>query len=127
MKPKLLLRTASVLMFLHTMGHTFGVLHWKNAPNAVVGQTITSMQTTPFPFMGRNVTLASFYEGYGISMILVLLLFSLLLWLLSTDTGNRSIARLLPFLAVFLLAMAGVEYVYFFLFAAVVSLLAGVS
>jgi hypothetical protein len=125
MNPKLLLRIAAVLMFLHMIGHTFGALSWKDAPNDAISRVITSMQTNHFEFMGRSVTIASFYEGYGFTMIGVLLLISLLLWVLSGETGNRLSARLLPFLAVFLLGMAIVEYLYFFLFAAMFSLLAG--
>ena len=37
MKPKILLRIASILMLLHTAGHTMGALTWKEAPNAAVG------------------------------------------------------------------------------------------
>lgn len=125
MKPKLLLRIASLLMLFHMIGHTFGALGWKNAPNEAVGQVITGMETNHFEFMGRPVTLASFYEGYGFSMILVMLLISLLLWILSAETGNRLSARLLPLLAGFLLMVGILEYVYFFPFAAAFSFLAG--
>src|SRR5258708_39676052 len=118
MKPKLLFRIASLLMVLHLIGHTFGALSWKNAPNDTIGRVITSMQTNHFEFMGRSVTLASFYEGYGFLMILVLLLISWLLWLLSGETGSRLSARMLPLLAGFLLLMAIAEYIYFFPFAA---------
>ena len=83
MNPKILLRIAAVLMFLHTIGHSFGALNWKNAPDTAVGNLINSMQTTHFEFMGRSATLAGFYEGYGLTMIFVLLLISVVLWLLS--------------------------------------------
>lgn len=125
MKPKLLLRIAAILMFLHTIGHTFGALSWKNAPNSFVGQVIAGMQKNHFGFMGRSVTLASFYEGYGYMMILVYLLSSILLWLLAADSNNPLSAKLLPVLSVFLLLIAIIEYIYFFPFAAAFSLLAG--
>ncbi|MDB4922090.1 hypothetical protein [Mucilaginibacter sp.] len=125
MKPKLLLRISAILMFLHTVGHTFGALSWKNAPNPSVGQVISGMQKNHFEFMGRSTTLASFFEGYGYTMILVLLLISVLLWLLAAEINNRLSAKLLPLLSVFLLLMAIIEYIYFFAFAAAFSLLAG--
>ncbi|MDB5089007.1 MAG: hypothetical protein JWR09_3001 [Mucilaginibacter sp.] len=125
MKPKLLLRIAAVLMFLHTMGHTLGALTWKTAPNPAVGLVIKSMETNHFEFMGRSATLASFYDGYGFIMLLILLFIIILLWLLSADAGNSLSARLVPVLAVFLLSMGVIEYIYFFPFAAAISFIAG--
>src|ERR1700744_5391763 len=113
MNPKILLRIASLLMFVHTIGHSFGALNWKNAPDAAVGRLISSMQTTHFAFMGRSATLAGFYEGYGLTMIFVLLLISVVLWLLSTAAAGELSARLLPVFAVFLLFMGIIEYIYF--------------
>ena len=124
MNQKVLLRIAAVLMFLHTIGHSFGTLNWKNAPDAAVGRLISGMQTTHFAFMGRSVTLAGFYEGYGLSMIFVLLLISVVLWFLSTAAVGELLARLLPLFAVFLLFLGIIEYIYFFPFAASFSLLA---
>jgi len=122
MKPKLLLRIAAILMFLHTIGHTFGALTWKNAPNAAVGQVIKEMETNHFEFMGRNTNIASFYEGYGYIMIAVLLFISVLLWKLSIEY-NRGLIRLV---AGFLIILSVIEYICFFPFAAAFSLLAGI-
>ena len=109
-------------MFLHSIGHTIGALSWKNAPNAAVGQVIKEMETNRFEFMGRNTDIASFYEGYGYTMIAVFLFISALLWQLSIE-NNRRLMRL----AAALLIIFGVlEYIYFFPFAAALSLLAGV-
>jgi hypothetical protein len=125
MKPTLLLRIASVLMFVHTLGHSFGALSWKEASDAAVSRLIISMQTTHFAFMGRSATLAGFYEGYGLTMIFVLLLISVVLWLLSSAPANDLSIRLLPVFAGFLLFLGIIEYIYFFPFAAGFSLLAG--
>lgn len=121
MKAKVLLRIASILMLLHTAGHTVGALTWKQVPNARVAAVIAGMQNEHFPFMGRSLSLASFYEGYGITMIGILLLVSGLLWLLST-TPVHGITFLL---ALFLIFLGVIELVYFFPFAAAFSLLAG--
>jgi len=126
MKPKLLLRIAAILMFLHTIGHTLGALSWKNAPNAAVAQIVSGMLSTHFDFMGRSASIGSFYEGYGLIMILVLLLISLLLWLLSAQSGNPLSVRFMQLLGVLLLMMGVLEYIYFFPFAAAFSLLAGI-
>lgn len=121
MKPKLLLRIAGIIMLLHTLGHTMGALGWKDAPNPAVKQVIDGMQTNHFDFMGRSSTLANFYAGYGYIMIGVLLFITILLWQLSA-TPVRKIAFSL---AVLLLFMGVMEYIYFFPLAAVFSVLAG--
>lgn len=125
-KPMHLVRIAALLMAFHTLGHTMGALNWKKNPNENVNLVITSMQTEHFDFMGRSATLAQFYEGYGIIMILVLALISLQLWMLSDETGNPKAGKILTSMAVFLILMASLEYVYFFPFAAAISFLAGV-
>ena len=84
------------------------------------------MQTVHFAFMGRQATLALFFNGYGFINIGVLLLISALLWLLSGDAGNKLFGGFAVLLGVFLLAMGILEYVYFFTFAAAFSMLAGV-
>src|ERR1700748_1341873 len=126
MNPKILLRIASLLMFVHTIGHSFGALNWKNAPDAAVGRLISSMETTHFAFMGRSATLAGFYEGYSLTMIFVLLLVSVVLWLLSTALTEELSVRLLPLFTGFLFFLGIVESIYFFPFAASFSLLAAV-
>jgi hypothetical protein len=127
MNSKILLRIAAFLMLFHTLGHTMGALSWKEAPNPAVGQVITAMQTNQFVFMGRTSTIAGFYEGYGVIMIFVLLLISLVLWLLSGQTENPLTGRLLIPIAVFLLLLAVAEFIYFFPFAAAISFLAGIA
>jgi hypothetical protein len=110
-----------MLMLLHTLGHTIGALTWKEAPNARVGIVITGMQNEHFDFMGRSVSLGAFFDGYGFSMIGVLLLVSILLWLLAAEPNRRFILVL----GLFLLFLGIIEFVYFFPFAAAFSLLAG--
>ena len=122
MKPKILLRIAGILMLLHTAGHTVGALTWKDAPNARVAAVVTGMQQEHFRFMGRSLTIASFYEGYGFTMIGVLLLLSVLLWLLAA----QPLRPMILFVGLFLLFLGVIELIYFFLFAAAFSLLAGI-
>ncbi|MDB5118104.1 MAG: hypothetical protein JWQ79_3596 [Mucilaginibacter sp.] len=122
MSAKLFLRIAAVVMLLHAVGHTMGALSWKKAPNTAVAQVINGMQNQHFDFMGRSASLADFYNGYGISMIFVLLLVSVLLWLLAANP----VKNMLVTLGLFLLGLAICEYVYFFAFAAVFSLTAAI-
>jgi hypothetical protein len=120
---KIALRIAAALILLHMFGHTMGALTWKNAPNVRVAAVVTGMENEHFDFMGRSLTLASFFNGYGYSMIGVFLLVSVLLWLLSIEPNKRMIAVL----GLFLLFLAIIEFIYFFPFAAAFSLLAGIS
>lgn len=122
MKAKTLLRIASILMLLHTLGHTMGALTWKKAPDAATKEVIDGMFENHFDFMGRSVSIGDFYSGYGYSMIGVLLLISILLWLSSTESHDRITLAL----GSFLVFLAIVEFIYFFLFAAAFSLLAGI-
>jgi len=122
MKPKLLLRIAAILMFLHAIGHTLGALSWKDAPNAAIAQVIKEMETNHFVFMGRSTDIATFYEGYGYIMIVVFLFVSVLLWQLSSGDNRKSIFLVAAFLIVF----GVIEYIFFFPFAAAFSLLAGI-
>jgi hypothetical protein len=122
MKAKLLLRIAAILLLLHTLGHTMGALTWKEAPNARVAAVVNGMQNEHFNFMGRSLTLASFFDGYGFTMIGVLLLLAILLWLLSTDPNRKMLVAL----GLFLLFMGTCELIWFFPFAAAFSLLAGI-
>jgi hypothetical protein len=119
---KVALRIAAILMLLHTAGHTLGALTWRNAPNARVAAVVTGMENEHFDFMGRSLTMGSFFEGYGFSMIGVLLLVSVLLWLLSAEPNKCLIAVL----GIFLLFLSFIEFIYFFPFAATFSLLAGI-
>src|SRR5258705_13736721 len=109
MKAKVLLRIAAGLMLLHTAGHMVGALSWKNAPNAAVKQVVDGMLSNRFDFMGRSASIGDFYTGYGYSMIGVLLLVSILLWLLSARPDWRFILTL----ALFLLFLGIIEYIYF--------------
>jgi hypothetical protein len=123
MKAKLLLRIASSIMLLHTLGHTVGALTWKDAPNPAVKQVIEGMQNNQFDFMGRTTTLACFYAGYGYIMIGVLLFISILLWQLSTTP----VSKIAYAMGVLLLCMGILEYIYFFPLAAAFSILAGLT
>lgn len=126
MKTTLLLRLAAILLFLHGVGHSFGALGWKHTSDATMAGTIMSMENNHFMFMGRSATLADFYDGYGISMIFVLLVLGIWLWMLANDAGNPLTKKLLVPLTGFLGITAVLEYVYFFPFAALFTALAGV-
>jgi hypothetical protein len=126
MSGKLLLRIAATMMFLHTIGHSIGAFTWKNPPNMAVGLVIKGMESIHFDFMGRSVTLGSFFDGYGFIMMMVLIATGLILWFISGEAKSPLVTRLLTVLTVFLLGMAVIEFIYFFPLPAVLSSIAGI-
>jgi hypothetical protein len=126
MKPKLLLRIAAAVMLLHTIGHSMGALTWKQAPNKAIADVIRGMEDNRFDFIGRQVTLADFFQGYGIGNIFVLLLITITLWLLGGNTQDRLTRKLLPFLIVFLVCFSLTEWIYFFPMPSIMSLVAAI-
>ena len=126
MKPKLSLRIASIIMLLHDVGHTIGHLGWKQGTDPVKQEVIRQMTENKFPFMGTTRSFGEYYEGYGTTSILALLLFAALLWILSgAEPRNAALTRkLLVVISVILLGWGIVELIYFFPFAASFSLLA---
>lgn len=127
MKPKTLLRIAAFFVLLHTIGHTIGALTWKQAPNQAIDHVVKGMLTEHFDFMGRSVTLGSFFDGYGMMTLFVLVLLVILLWQLSNNPENRLAAKILVPVSSYLLIQAVLEFIYFFPFAAIISLLAAIS
>jgi hypothetical protein len=122
MRPKILLRIASVIMLLHLAGHSMGAFTWKQAPNPAVGRVIAGMEQEHFDFVGKSVTLASFFDGYGFINIFILILLICLLWLLSTSSDRR----LLWPVTLYLFAQTILEYIYFFPLPAMMSLTAAI-
>ena len=127
MKPKIILRIASISMFLHTIGHTIGAMTWKKAPDPAIQQVVDSMISQKFIFMGALRSIGDFYEGYGITMIFVLLLMAVLLWQLSTICIKYPgpAAGLLVPISLSLLVIALIEFKYFFSLPGTLTVIAG--
>jgi hypothetical protein len=66
MNPKLLLRIAAIIMFLHAMGHTIGIYTWKKETSHVSRELVTQMTGQKFSFMGATATMGAFYDGLGV-------------------------------------------------------------
>ncbi len=126
MKPKLLLRLASLVMLLHTIGHTMGALTWDQAPNTALANVIRGMKSEHFDFFGRQVSLGMFFQGYGYSMICVLLLIVATLWISARNPIDTMTQQLLPYLITFLALFAVIEWIYFFPMPAAMSSVAAV-
>jgi hypothetical protein len=118
MSPKLLLRIAAVIMFVHGALHTIGFNSWKDDPDKQ--GVVKAMNGPKFPFMGANRNMADFYDGFGYASSIALVLIAVSLWIVSGETGSKSsLAKKMTLtLAVILVAWGVDEIIYFFPLAA---------
>ncbi len=125
MKPKVLLRIAAVVMFLHVVGHTIGAATWKQTNEPAKQEVIKRMVEQKFPFMGTVRSMAEYYDGYGYSSTIALLLAVTLLWILSGLAERNAVvaAKILLPVSLFLLLLGIDEIIFFFPLAAGMSLL----
>lgn len=128
MRSKLLLRIAAALVLVHLLGHAIGHATWQTPEDPRMQAVVQSMKGYAAPFMGAVKSMADYYHGYSLIMFG---LYGASIWILWAASGaieeSRTLLRrlLLP-LGVVYVYFGIVEYLYFFPFAAVVSLLAGV-
>jgi hypothetical protein len=123
MKPKLLLRIAAILILIHAVLHTLAHLQWKDAPEPERQVVIAQMVGHKVPFMGVSRSIGEYYEGFGYAATLAMLLAVYLLWALSTSVSDVA-KKVVLAVSVFLLFWSVIELIYFFPFAAGLSLVA---
>ncbi|MBI1766807.1 MAG: hypothetical protein HYR67_00355 [Bacteroidetes bacterium] len=128
MKSKILLRIACLLILIHLLGHSLGHLSWDKPKDPKMKEVVDMMKGYSSEFMGANKSMANYYEGYSIILFFVFAMTILILWSVSRFIeSNKPIAiKILYPIAITYLAFGVVEYLYFFLFAAGISFLAGV-
>ena len=126
MKPKLLLRIAAILILIHGVLHTTGFSQWKQDPDPARHEMIKLMTGQRFPFMGTSRNMGEYYDGFGYAGSIALFLIALLLWIVSSELlSNRSLAKkVIVVVSLSLMAWATDEFIYFFPFAAGLSLTA---
>ncbi|MFI5162544.1 MAG: hypothetical protein ACHQHN_14790 [Sphingobacteriales bacterium] len=126
MTPKILLRIASVVMFVHGVLHTIGFTSWKTDPDKQ--NVIKAMNGPRFPFMGSSRNIADFYDGFGYASSIALLLIAVSLWVISDDANNGSslAKKMTATLAVILVLWGADEIIYFFPLAAGMSWLSAI-
>jgi hypothetical protein len=127
MKPvRILLRVAAVLMLIHLIGHTIGHFGWKKSNDPIQLGVIRQMTGPKFPFMGATHSMGEFFDGYGIGCSICMLFFILVLWNVSSElnTASRLSKKLIMSVALCLLAWGIDEVIFFFPFAAGITLIA---
>jgi hypothetical protein len=122
---KLLLRIAAIIMLLHAIGHTLGVITWQRTNGKIPLDLVQKMQGTHFSFQGKDSTMAAFFSGHGYAGTILLLFIVSILWTLSNSKDKNSTKILgLTGLAIVFLALD--EILYFFPMAVAFSLIAAV-
>jgi hypothetical protein len=97
----LLLRIASVISLLFTVGHTMGGLRkWSPMGDNAVLKAMTDVR---FDTMGANRSYLDFFMGFGWSISVFMLMQTILLWQLAS-LARTDPARLRPTIAVIALA-----------------------
>jgi hypothetical protein len=127
MQPKLLLRIASMAILIHVLGHMMGHSGWKTPKDPGQQEVVKQMLEHKAPFMGAVHSMGDYYEGFSLCMTAVLLMMLLLTWTMSgTAVDHPSItSKVLIPISCCMIAFAAIEFVYFFAFAASISLIAG--
>ena len=115
MRPAGFLRIASVLTFLHGLGHTIGGVFGKPEPGPMQA-AVSAMQADTFPVMGFTRSFWDFHVGFGLSITVFLAIEAVVFWQLSL-LKRPELARLRPVLATFVLGnvvLAVLSSYYFF-------------
>ena len=121
MSSKILLRIAALLMFIHCVLHTIGFSGWKTDPTRQ--EVIKAMTGQKLPFMGANRSMGEFYDGFGYASTIALALIAVSLWIVSGELAARSLAKKMILTLAVILVLWGIdEIIFFFAFAASISL-----
>ena len=101
MTTTLLLRIASVISLVFTVGHTLGGLR-KWSPMGE-NEVLKAMAEVRFDTMGANRSYLDFFMGFGWSISVLMLMQTVLLWQLAS-LARADLASVRPMIAVFGLA-----------------------
>ncbi len=123
MKPSVLYRAASVLLFVFAIGHTLGFR--QTDPQWGVDALIASLRSTHFNVQGFNRSYWDFYVGFGLFVSVLLLFAAVLAWQLSALSAETlsSMRGTAWSLAACFFAVTILSCIYFFIVPIVLSIL----
>jgi len=116
MTARRLLRFAAILSFLYFLGHSAG-MPWTPSIGAGPEVVVRGMRSVRFDVFGSSRTYWDFYQGFGLTLSVLQLLESVVLWLLA-GLAAEAPAQVRPFVLAFLianLAQLVLVFRYFFL------------
>jgi hypothetical protein len=115
-KPVVLLRTASVLTFIHAVLHTIGGVFGKIDPGPAA-VAVQAMRVNQFLLLGHVRRFWDFYRGLGLGATISLTAESIFFWQLAS-LAKTDAQRLQPILITFAVAYSAFSlnsYTYFFI------------
>jgi hypothetical protein len=112
---------------IHLAGHTVGHLMWDKPEDAGIKETVSAMKSHEAAFMGATRSMADYYSGYSLIVIVLFVMTIAILWLGSGlfETARDAAKKLLLPVGIAYLAFGVIEFLHFFPFAAAMSFLAG--
>ncbi len=128
MSSKLLLRIAAGILFLHLFLHSIGHNSWQETKDPIKQGVINQMVDHKFYFMGTDRSMGDYFIGYGYIVTLALGLTTVLLLFISNalNESKQLNYKILMAISVALVIWSVDEFVFFFPFAAGITLLAAV-
>ena len=128
MKAKVLLKIAAGLILIHLIGHAVGHTGWDKPTDPKMMDVVMAMKSQQVDFMGAVHSMADYYKGYSILIFGLYGMSISVLWFTSGFVQEHpAIAnKILYPVGIAYLFFGIVEFMYFFLFAASMSFLAGV-
>ncbi|MFZ1582698.1 MAG: hypothetical protein WAT26_16240 [Saprospiraceae bacterium] len=129
MKAKYYFRLSAILVLIHLLGHTMGHLGWDKPEDPKMKDVVDTMKNNSSEFMGATHSMADYFNGYSIILIGLLAMSIVLFWILSnhTETNQKLVNLIALILGLGFIFFGTVEYIFFFPFAAIISLIAGIS
>ena len=128
MKAKHFLRISAGLVLIHLIGHTLGHMGWDKPEDPKMKDVVDTMKNNSSEFMGATHSMADYFNGYSIILIGLLAMSIVLFWILSnhTETNQKLVNLIALIIGLGFIFFGTVEYIFFFPFAAIISLLAGI-
>lgn len=129
MTAKLLLRISAILIFVHLLGHAGGHMGWDKPKDPKMMEVVTAMKGYSAEFMGATKSMADYFHGYSLFLFGLYAMSIALLWVLSGYAAQhpKLVKQLIYPIGLAYLLFGIIEFIYFFPFAAIISLLAGLS
>ena len=124
MKPSLLLKIASVLTFLHAVGHTIGGVLGRPRNGAEEIAVLDMMKSHTFDVMGSMKSYWDFFFGYGLDASVTMLVTAIVFWQLGTivKTGSTAARPIILVLGLQFLVTTIIAWRYFFIAPAVMEI-----
>jgi hypothetical protein len=128
MKPRTLLRTASVLTLVHALLNAFAGLLSGTSKAQDETAVLGAMKALRFDAMGSTRTYWDFYFGFGVFLTANLILLSVVMWQLAAlaETSPASARTFIALLCIGFLVFAALSSLYFFVAPVVIEVMIAV-